>query len=97
MEEHFAPKLIVLEEKIKKLIDAYDQSLQEAKELKEENAFLKSLVKNKEEEIKNFQNQFKISKIALTSADDTHRKAELKLKINEYIREIDKCIAYLKE
>lgn len=97
MEEHFAPKLILLEDKIKKLIEVYDQSLQEAKELREENAFLKSLVKNKEEEIKNFQNQFKISKIVTTLADDTHRKAELKLKINEYIREIDKCIAYLKE
>ena len=97
MEEHFAPKLIVLEDKIKKLIEVYDQSLLEVKELREENAFLKSLVKNKEEEIKNFQNQFKISKIVTTLADDTHRKAELKLKINEYIREIDKCIAYLKE
>jgi hypothetical protein len=97
MEEHFAPKLILLEDKIKKLIEAYDQSLLETKELREENAFLKSLVKNKEEEIKNFQNQFKISKIVTTLADDTHRKAELKLKINEYIREIDKCIAYLKE
>ena len=97
MEEHFAPKLIVLEDKIKKLIDVYDQSLQEAKELREENAFLKSLIKNREEEIKNFQNRDKISKIVTTLADDTHRKAELKLKINEYIREIDKCIAYLKE
>lgn len=97
MEEHFAPKLIVLEDKIKKLIDVYDQSLQEVKELREENAFLKSLVKNREEEIKSFQNRDKISKIVTTLADDTHRKAELKLKINEYIREIDKCIAYLKE
>jgi len=97
MEEHFTPKLIVLEDKIKKLIDVYDQSLIEAKELKEENAFLKSLVKNREEEIKNFQNRDKISKIVATLADDTHRKVELKLKINEYIREIDKCIAYLKE
>ena len=97
MEEHFAPKLMVLEEKIKKLIEAYDESLLESKELKEENAFLKSLVKNKEEEIKNFQNQFKISKIVTTLADDTHRKAELKLKINEYIKEIDKCIAHLSE
>ena len=97
MEEHFAPKLILLEDKIKKLIEAYDHSLIEIKELREENAFLKSLVKNREEEIKNFQNRDKISKIVTTLADDTHRKAELKLKINEYIREIDKCIAYLKE
>ena len=97
MEEHFAPKLILLEDKIKKLIEVYDQSLLEVKELREENVFLKSLVKNKEEEIKNFQNQFKISKIVTTLADDTHRKVELKLKINEYIREIDKCVAYLKE
>ncbi len=97
MEEHFAQKLTLLEEKIVKLIEAYETSLLEVKELKEENVFLKNLVKNKEEEIKNFQNQFKISKIVTTLADDTHRKAELKLKINEYIREIDKCLAYLKD
>lgn len=97
MEEHFAQKLGVLENKITKLIEAYEVSLLEGKELKEENAFLKNLIKNKEEEVKNFQNQFKISKIVTTLADDTHRKAELKLKINEYIREIDKCLAYLKD
>lgn len=97
MEEHFDQKLTLLEEKILKLIGAYETSLLEVKELKEENVFLKNLVKNKEEEIKNFQNQFKISKIVTTLADDTHRKAELKLKINEYIREIDKCLAYLKD
>ena len=97
MEEHFTQKLNVLETKIIKLIEAYEGSLHTNKELKEENAFLKNLVKNKEEEIKNFQNQFKISKIVTTLADDTHRKAELKLKINEYIREIDKCLAYLKD
>ena len=97
MEVQFTQKLAALEDKIQKLIAAYEGSLLEAKELKEENAFLKSLVKNKEEEVKNFQNQFKISKIVTTLADDTHRKAELKLKINEYIREIDKCLAYLKD
>ncbi len=97
MEAHFSQKLIQLEDKISKLIEAYENSLLEVKELKEENVFLKSLVKNKEEEVKNFQNQFKISKIVTTLADDTHRKAELKLKINEYIREIDKCLAYLKD
>lgn len=97
MEEHLVSKLNLLEDKIKKLIQVYDESLAEVKELKEENAFLKSLIKSKEEEIKNFQNQYKISKIVTTLADDTHRKSELKLKINEYIREIDKCIAYLKE
>jgi len=97
MEVQFSQKLAALEDKIQKLIAAYEGSLLEAKELKEENAFLKSLVKNKEEEVKNFQNQFKISKIVTTLADDTHRKAELKLKINEYIREIDKCLAYLKD
>jgi FtsZ-binding cell division protein ZapB len=97
MEEHFAQKLGLLEHKITKLIEVYESSLLEVKELKEENAFLKNLIKNKEEEIKNFQNQFKISKIVTTLADDTHRKAELKLKINEYIREIDKCLAYLKD
>ena len=48
-------------------------------------------------EIKNFQNQENIGKIVNTIAADAANATELKLKINEYIREIDKCIAYLRD
>ena len=66
-------------------------------ELQLENQKLKSQIILKEEEARNFHNQEKISKIVTSITDDTYRKTELKLKINEYIKEIDKCIAFIKE
>ncbi|HEX8547475.1 MAG TPA: hypothetical protein VF691_10975, partial [Cytophagaceae bacterium] len=62
-----------------------------------ENSDLRSLIEKQIDEIKNFQNQDKITKIVSSIADDTQNSNELKLKLNEYIKEIDKCIAYLSE
>jgi hypothetical protein len=90
-------KIASIEFKLTKLVEAYDRACNDLKTSREEVEFLKSLVKSKEEEIKNFQNQHKISKLVTTLTDDTQKKVELKLKINEYLREIDKCIAYLKD
>ena len=58
---------------------------------------LQSVIDEKDREIKNFQNRDNISKIVNTIAAESANSTELKLKINEYIREIDKCIAYLRD
>ena len=66
--------------------------------LKAENEKLRETVAQQSSEIKNFQNQDNITKIVGSmAAADAGNTAELKWKINEYIREIDKCIAHLKE
>ncbi len=44
-----------------------------------------------------FQNQKNITKIADSIAVDSSAATELKLRINDYLREIDRCIAYLKD
>ncbi|MBC7447476.1 MAG: hypothetical protein H7330_05400 [Hymenobacteraceae bacterium] len=44
-----------------------------------------------------FQNQDNITKIAGSIAADSSAATELKLRINDYLREIDRCIAYLKD
>lgn len=90
-------RLELLEAKALKLALAHKNLVNSHKELQFENLKLKNLVQMKEEEVRNFHNQEKISKIVTSITDDTYKKTELKLKINEYIKEIDKCIAFIKE
>ena len=49
------------------------------------------------EQIQSFQNQIKISKIAGSVGADRKDASELKKKIDEYIGEIDRCIAHLSQ
>jgi len=90
-------KLDFLEHKIQSLLSELHSVKTELVQIKEENQDLKAIIQRQNEEIKNFQNQEKISKIVTSIAEDARNSSELKLKINEYIREIDKCIAHLSE
>ncbi|ABG58404.1 hypothetical protein [Cytophaga hutchinsonii] len=90
-------RLEALEAKALKLAHAHKELSISYKDLQSENLRLKNQIILKEEEVRNFHNQEKISKIVTSIAEDTYRKTELKLKINEYIKEIDKCIAFIKE
>lgn len=93
--ESIALKVDQLEAKIKKLLEAYYYLQEELRECKNENDVLRKQLDIKNDELKNFQNQFKISKIANVVADDKKLSVEYKLKINEYIKEIEKGLAYL--
>ena len=90
-------RLDQLEAKALKLALAHKDLTIAYQELQSEHLRLKNQMNLKEEEVRNFHNQEKISKIVTSIADDTYRKTELKLKINEYIKEIDKCIDFIKE
>ncbi|MFD2514603.1 hypothetical protein ACFSRY_12065 [Pontibacter locisalis] len=86
-----------IEEKLRKLISRYTEVQQKLAQAQEEIKHLQGLVGEKEQQIKNFQNQENIVKIVDTIAGNAANSTELKLKLNEYIREIDKCIAYLQD
>ena len=86
-----------IESKVSKLIARYHQAQEALEKAHQEIRELQSVIQQKEDEIKNFQNQDNIAKIVNTIAADAANATELKLKINEYIREIDKCIAYLRD
>jgi|SRR6185437_3846654 len=90
-------QLQTMEKQLEKLLTEYTALKKELVEAKKENVTLKSAVEKQKEDLLFFQNQDKISKIVSSIAEDTHKSTELKLKINEYIKEIDKCIAYLSE
>ncbi|MDX5418647.1 MAG: hypothetical protein LPK07_16355 [Hymenobacteraceae bacterium] len=86
-----------IEDKVRKLLSKHADVQQKLAAAQEEIKFMEALLEEKEQQIKNFQNQENIVKIVDTIAGNTANSTELKLKLNEYIREIDKCIAYLRD
>lgn len=95
--EELASELEILEQQLKKLIASHDALKEEVSQLRAENMSLRSEIQQKDTEINNFQNKIKISKIVDGVAVNDSDAAEIKLQINEYIKEIDKCIAHLSE
>lgn len=88
-------ELTLLERKIKLFMNEHQSVHEELRILKSENSNLKATLKRKEQQIDDFQNQNKISTIVDNIAAGGKDAAELKQYINEYIKEIDKCIAQL--
>jgi hypothetical protein len=84
-----------LERRIKLLVNDYESLNQEMASLRMENKELKELIRKKDVQIIDFQNKYKISKIARNVRDGETDHSELKNLINQYIREIDKCILHL--
>ncbi len=84
-----------LERKILVLINEHKSLKDEIKLLKTENQELKSGLKGRDEQLSNFKNQIKISKIVDNINPEDGSVFELKKKVDDYIREIDKSIAYL--
>ena len=84
-----------LERKIVVLINEHKNLKDELKGLKSENQHLKAALKARDEQITGFHNQLKITKIVDNINPEDGSVLELKKKVDEYIREIDKCIAHL--
>ena len=58
---------------------------------------LEDLLREQTDQLHDFQAQNNITRIAGSIAVDSSAATELKLRINDYLREIDRCIAYLKD
>lgn len=84
-----------LERKILVLVNEHKNLKEELKGLKKENQDLKAAVKIREEQISGFHNQLKITKIVDSINPEDGSISELKKKVDDYIHEIDKCIAHL--
>lgn len=63
--------------------------------LKQELSDAKNLVRQKEASLEHFKNQIKISKIVKNIPVESKTSAELKERINSYIKEIDKIVDFL--
>ena len=84
-----------LERKILVLVNEHKNIKEETKALKKENQELREAVKVRDEQISGFHNQLKITKIVDSISPEDGSVSELKKKVDDYIREIDKCIAHL--
>ena len=84
-----------LERKLLVLINDHKNLKEELKSLKAENQELRSAMRTRDEQISGFHNQLKITKIVDNLHPEDGSVSELRKKVDEYIREIDKCIAHL--
>jgi chromosome segregation ATPase len=84
-----------LERKLQVLVNEHKNMKEELKSLKVENQQLKSAIKLRDDQISGFHNQLKITKIVDNLHPEDGSVSELKRKVDDYIREIDKCIAHL--
>jgi uncharacterized protein involved in exopolysaccharide biosynthesis len=65
--------------------------------LREEAISLRSKLEEKDRALEDFKNQIKIAKLVNSIPVEEMESAELREKINNYIKEIDNIIAYLSE
>jgi chromosome segregation ATPase len=84
-----------LERKLVVLVSEHKNQKEQIKTLKAENQVLKDALKTRDEQLNDFRNKIKISKIVDNLNPEDGNSSELKKKVEEYIREIDKCIAHL--
>ena len=84
-----------LEVKIKQLISLYSKVKQEKqKAINEGKDLIKSLAE-KQETINSLEEKIKLIKMSKVVSSSNEDNKKTKQKINEYVREIDKCIALL--
>jgi chromosome segregation ATPase len=95
--EQINSELQSLERKISLLLNEHKSLKSQNHQLKDQNYALEEQLKSKNEQVQSFQNQIKISKIAGSVGADRGDASELKKKIDEYVNEIDRCIAHLSQ
>lgn len=93
----FAEKLLSLEKQVKTLIERYQQLNKRHEQAVLENKPLKAEIEELRDQVRDFQNQDKITKIVSNTTAGKEESAELKRKLNEYIEEIDRCVAHLSQ
>ena len=86
-----------LENRVSNLLQEFNNLKQSKQQLVEELAFLKSQQDQYQEEIEKWREECNTLKLANSMLGSNEHKRETKLKINELVREIDKCITQLSE
>ena len=85
-----------IENKVNNIISLYNSLKKEKEEILEENRKLKSDISDREKSIKSLEEKINLLRISKSvGALDVEKNMESRRKINEYVREIDKCIALL--
>lgn len=96
--DEYRAKIEQIIKRTERLVSQHDQLKQELAEVQEENRQLKEQLKAREEKMGELGHELSVVKVAKQlSAFPEEEKVELKKKINEFIREIDKCVALLND
>ncbi len=95
MQELVINELTSLERKLSLLINEHRSLKEQIRIQKEENSELKAVLTEKQEQLREFQNKAKISKLVSSIGADKSDTADLRRKLDDYIKEIDNCIAFL--
>lgn len=86
-----------LQSKVEKLIIQHKKAIEDTEQLKEENRFLRKKLSENKVQITELEERNKVLKLAKTLSINSEKSTDLKLKINELVREIDKCIALVND
>lgn len=84
-----------LEKKVKELVKSHSELRRKNSALSSEVIEIRKSVDSQKETIKNLEERNKIIKLAKSLTESNPDTAEMKYKINELVREIDKCIAQM--
>ena len=84
-----------LESKIEKLVDSHHRTKKELSALQNQNNHLNQTIAQQKQTIKELEDKYKVLKLSKSLSTSNENTHELKLKVNELIREVDKCIALL--
>jgi hypothetical protein len=88
-------QLVQLKLKVEKLINLHNRLVNENNQLKLVQNQLNEDLKNSQQQLLNLEEKNKLIKMAQAVSGNDQNTRDLKLKINEYIREIDKCLALI--
>jgi regulator of replication initiation timing len=92
-----AEQLVKVVEKTERLIE-FCAALQEENELlKLENQTLNTQLSDGREKNKELEEKLRVLKLAKTFSETNEKSLDIKQKINDFVREIDKCIVLLKK
>ena len=96
--DEYRAKIEQIIKRTERLVSQHDKLKQELADVQQENLKLKEQLKEQDEKVSELGHQLSVVKVAKQlSATTEDEKAELKKKINEFIREIDKCVALLND
>jgi len=84
-----------LEVKVKQLISLYNKTRKEQQQAVDDAERLKVLLTEKQKVINGLEEKIKLINMSKVISSSNEDNKKTKQKINEYVREIDKCIALL--
>jgi predicted nucleic acid-binding Zn-ribbon protein len=88
-------ELIVLNRKLDELLDRYNNLKHEVSDLKSGNEVLKGMLQEREEKMKELEIKYERIKLSGALLGEGENAFEAKKKLNELVREIDRCVALL--